>query len=108
MKLKYETIFQPLGDFWLAVPVGEAAKNFANYIRLNRSSYIIVSSLVEETDEESLVKRFMDEYDVDESIARRDVRTIIEWLRSASFLLEDNIAEASNPAEGIVAPAEGQ
>ena len=41
----------------------------------------------------------MDEYDVDESIARRDVRTILEWLRSASFLLEDNIAEAGNPAE---------
>ena len=82
------------------MPVGEAAKKFANYIRLNRSSYIIVSSLVKETDEESLVRRFMDEYDVDESIARRDVRTIIEWLRSASFLLEDNIAEAGTPAEG--------
>lgn len=88
MKLKYNTVFQQVGDFYLAVPVGEDSKHCPNYIRLNRSSYIILKNLTEDTTEDALVKAFLEEYDVDESIARRDVNTIVEWLRSSAFLSE--------------------
>lgn len=88
MKLKYEIVFQPIGDMYLAVPVGEKASKCPNYVRLNRSSYAIMQCLTSDTTEDAMVEYFMQEYDVDEAIARRDVRNIVEWLRRSDFLTE--------------------
>jgi len=88
MKPKEGIIAQELGDEFLLVPIGEAAKDFHGLVRLNETGYFIWKALSEGLNEEQIASRIVEEYDgVDLEHAKKSVHTLIESLQDAKLLV---------------------
>lgn len=67
---------------YFVVPMGEKNIDFSKIIALNESSLLLWKRMEQgEFTEDDLVKALLDEYEVEESVARKDVETIIEQFR---------------------------
>ncbi len=65
------------------VPMGESNIDFSKLIALNESSLLLWKRMSEgEFTTDDLVKTLLDEYEVDEATARKDVETIVEQFKS--------------------------
>lgn len=65
------------------VPMGESNIDFSKLIALNESSLLLWKRMSEgEFTIDDLVKTLLDEYEVDEATARKDVETIVEQFKS--------------------------
>lgn len=88
MKLKYQMAVQQVMDFWAAVPVGKDAMRYNGVMSLNETSKDIFELLMEETTEEEIVKKMLEEYDVTEDVLRMHVKDFLDKLRKEKLLLE--------------------
>ena len=86
MKLKAGIIMEKAGDGFIAVATGEASRSFNGFIRNNKTADFIFRQLVEERTEEQLVEALLEKYDVTREIAERDVKAVIEKIRSVGIL----------------------
>ena len=75
-------------DETLAVPGGEAAKQFSGIISLNEVGTFLFEQLRTEQTAESLVCALLQSYDVDQDTAVRDVEEFLSHLRAADLLIE--------------------
>ena len=73
---------------WYAVPVGEAAKRFSGMIRMNKTGKRIFELLMEGKDQDGVVRQLMEEYEVDEETAAKDVAALVASWKDLG-LLED-------------------
>ena len=73
------------GEYY-AVPTGAAAQRFSGMIRMNRTGKRIFELLLGGADENEAVRQLREEFDVEEATARRNVRDILESLRTAGVL----------------------
>ncbi|MBO5613272.1 MAG: PqqD family protein [Prevotella sp.] len=65
------------------VPMGESNIDFSKLIALNESSLLLWKRMSEgEFTTDDLVKTLLDEYEVDEATARKDVEAIVEQFKS--------------------------
>lgn len=87
MKVRDGFILRNMGENHLVVPVGSATVDFRCIITLNGSGSFLWEQLQNEKTEDDLVKALLDEYDVAEDIAARDVAAFIEDLRKADLLV---------------------
>ena len=87
MKVRDGFILRNMGENHLVVPVGSATVDFRCIITLNGSGSFLWEQLQNEKTEDELVKALLDEYDVAEDIAARDVAAFIEDLRKADLLV---------------------
>lgn len=85
MKLKYQFVFQPLGNTYMGVPVGESAKLFHGMLQLNEVGYDIVSLMTEEISREEMADKLLEIYDTD----RETVLTYID--QSVDYLTEQGV-----------------
>ena len=87
MKIDKDFTIQKVGSSFVAVPVGEASKNFHGMVRLNATGAFLWGKLTEaEQTEESLVAALLEEYEVDEATARDDVQKLIASLKEGKIL----------------------
>lgn len=75
-------------DETLAVPGGEAAKQFAGIISLNEVGRFLFEQLQTEQTAASLVAALLENYDVDQAAAEQDVEEFLSHLRNAKLLIE--------------------
>ena len=69
------------------VPMGENNIDFSKLISLNESSLLLWKRMEQgEFTEDDLVNLLLEEYDVDEATARRDVEAIIEQFRKEEVI----------------------
>lgn len=87
MKVRDGFILRNMGENHLVVPVGSATVDFRCIITLNGTGAFLWEQLQNEKTEDDLVKALLDEYDVAEDIAARDVAAFIEDLRKADLLV---------------------
>lgn len=73
------------GEYY-AVPTGAATRRFSGMIRMNATGKRIFELLMATEDENEAVRQLTEEYDVDEATARKNVRAILDKLRSADVL----------------------
>lgn len=65
------------------VPMGESNIDFSKLVALNESSLLLWKRMSEgEFTTDDLVKTLLDEYEVDEATARKDVEAIVEQFKS--------------------------
>ncbi|MBQ3701931.1 MAG: PqqD family protein [Oscillospiraceae bacterium] len=83
MKFKRKAILSQLGGDTIAVPV---EGKFNGMIRLNDTGALIWKGIEEQLDEQQIVSRMMDEYDVDHETALKSVRSFVEKLRENDLL----------------------
>ncbi len=89
MKLKPNFLLREVAGENIVVPVDAAAINFNGIMSLNGTGKFLWNQLKEETTIDELIESLVESYDVDESIAKRDVSLFIEKLRSHDILDND-------------------
>lgn len=86
MKLKYQFVFQPIGEIYMGVAVGESAKQFHGIMQLNEVGYHIVSLMTEEISREEIVDKLLEIYDTDRDSALKHVNDVIVYLEEQGVL----------------------
>ena len=86
MKIKEGFILRKISDTYVVVAVGDAAKDFRGMINLNETGGFLWETLAKGATTEQLQKALLDEYDVDEETAKRDVEKFIKSITDAGFL----------------------
>lgn len=86
MKLKDGFITYSTGDENLLVATGEAGKSFNGIVRNNETAAFIAELLKNEITEEEIVSKLLEEYDVDEKTARKDVKKLLDTFKREGFL----------------------
>ena len=88
MKLNHHFTLAPLGNEHIAVPL-DNAEAFRGVVKLNDSGAEIFRGLIENENEEQLVRRLMDKYpELDKDTAAGAVTQVLKDLKAAG-LLED-------------------
>lgn len=88
MKLKDGIVTNSIDGESFAIATGKAAKSFNGLIKNNPTAAFIFELLKKEQTEDSIVRAMLDKYEVDEETVRRDVRALLEMLKSKN-LIED-------------------
>ncbi len=88
MKIHEGFLLREVAGNYIVMPVGDAAQRLNGMIKLNETSAFLFRILERGADEEGLVAALLDEYDVADAVARRDVAAFLGTLRSARVLDE--------------------
>lgn len=88
MKLVSGVVLTEMGGITYLAAAGEAGKNFNGMMKLNSTAAFITGLLKEDTDENALVTALLNQYDVNEETARKNVRQVIRTF-TENGLIED-------------------
>ncbi len=72
----------------IVVAVGEASMDFDGLISLNETGAFLWKILEDGADYDTLLSKFLDEYDIDEETAKRDLDAFIKRALDEGFLSE--------------------
>lgn len=86
MKIKDGFILREVAGNFIVVAVGEAVKDFNGVINLNETGALLWRTLSDGATEQELVDALLNEYEVSEEIARRDVKIFIDKLTEAKLI----------------------
>ncbi len=86
MKIKSGFILREVAGSFIVVAVGDAVKEFNGVINLNETGAFLWKQLQQGSDEEELTKALLNEYDVEEGIARADAKNFIAKLTEAGLV----------------------
>ena len=87
MKLITDMIIMEVGEGFVAIPaVAEEGKNVL--IRLNETGKVIFQGIADGSEEDEIVQRLTDEYEVSEATARNAVRKVAKQLLEGGLLKE--------------------
>ena len=80
MKIKKGFIVRKIGGQNVAVATGAASKSFSGMIKLNETGKLLWDQLTVGADVDTLVAKILEEYEIEESVARADVVRFVEHL----------------------------
>ncbi len=86
MKIKEGFILREVAGSYIVVAVGDAVKSFNGVINLNESSALLWKILEKGADEEQLISALLNEYDVTEDVAKKDVKAFISKLMEGGLI----------------------
>ena len=86
MKIKKGFIVRKIGGQNVAVAIGEMSKTFNGMIRLNETGKFLWDALSKGAEEDELVSKILEEYEIDEATARADVKAFVEKLKGVGAL----------------------
>lgn len=86
MKLKYTFIIQEVAGSYIAVAIGEGAKNFKGMIRLNETAKRIFEHIQQGKEKEEIVSALEQEYEANEEDLRKAVNTLTDNLKNENLL----------------------
>ena len=86
MKIQYEFVKREIAGENFLVPIGEAAKKFTGMFAMNEVGAFIWDNLPEAEDDEAIVKKLLEEYDVTPEIAAADAKEFLDRLREMGIL----------------------
>lgn len=87
MKIKEGFILREVAGSYVVVAVGEASKSFKGVIKLNNSGAILWKELEKGVSAlDSLTKALLNEYNIDEETAKKDVSAFLDQLMKAKIV----------------------
>ena len=86
MDIKLEFILRDIAGDLLLVPAGKAALDLNGMLTLNEMGGEIWKLLSQVADEEELIQRLLEEYEVEEEELRRDVTEFLDSLKKLGIL----------------------
>lgn len=87
MKLKYDFAVREIVGEYVMVPLGEGALEFAGMISTSETGAVLVEALKQDVSREELLKRMLEEFDVDEQTANADLEEFLAQLRKLNLLI---------------------
>jgi uncharacterized Zn finger protein len=86
MKVKEGFILRKMGGQPVVVAVGSASKTFNGMVKLNETGEFLWQHMTENVSESDLVQALLENYDVPEEIAKKDVETFINTLKTPGIV----------------------
>lgn len=86
MKLKKEFILREIAGEYILVPTGETTLNFNGLITVNELGAFIWNNIEKVNSEEDILKLILDEYEVEENMAREDLNEFLDKLKGAEII----------------------
>ncbi len=81
MKIKDGFILRNVAGNNVVVPIGQATIDFNGMISLNDTGAFIFEQMLNEITRDELVQAVVNEYDIDEKLAQKDVDAFIEKIK---------------------------
>jgi hypothetical protein len=89
MKIKQGFLLREVAGSWIVVPLGQRVVEFNGLMSLSESGAFLWKRLEEEVqNEQELVSSITEEYDVDESVAREDIRAFLTSITEKGLIEE--------------------
>ena len=88
MKIRKEFVLREIAGDYIIIPTGKTTLAFKGLITVNEVGAALWKMLQSEKSLDELVKAILDEYDVEESVAREDIQDFLETLRENGILEE--------------------
>ena len=88
MKIKYNFVVREVADKMVAIAVEENPESFNGMLTLNDSGAFIFKLLQEGADMNTLVAKFLKEYDATREQAENTITKFVEKLREANLIEE--------------------
>ncbi|MBQ5398394.1 MAG: PqqD family protein [Ruminococcus sp.] len=86
MKIKDGFMLRQFGDDYIVVAVGDGSEDFNKLITLNSVGEFIYTQLKKDMTKEELTEAVIDKYEVERSVAERDIDVFLENLEKAGLL----------------------
>lgn len=86
MKLKYEFVTMDMNNQIVAVPVGDNAEEVHGMIRMNKTAFLILSLLKEDTTEEEMVCTLLERFDITKEVLSSEVHKLIVYLQNEGLI----------------------
>lgn len=88
MKINKDFMIREIADETVLVPTGKASQNFNGMISINEVGSFILHNIEDCKNEDEIISRVIDEFEVDENMAREDTREFIEQLLEIGVILQ--------------------
>ncbi len=88
MKIRKEFVLREIAGDYIIIPTGKTTLAFKGLITVNEVGAALWKMLQSEKSLDELVKAILDEYDVEESVAREDIQEFLETLGKNGILEE--------------------
>lgn len=88
MKIQKEFVLREIAGDYVIIPTGKTTLTFNGLITVNEVGAALWKMLQSEKSLDDLVQDILDEYDVEESVAREDIQEFLETLRKNGILEE--------------------
>ena len=89
MKVEKEFVLREIAGDNILVPVGETALDFNGLITLNEVGAFLWNKLQNDITIDGLVQKVLNEYEVDEDTARKDILEFVDYLKKADIICQD-------------------
>ena len=89
LRLKEGFIYRKIAGEHVVIPIGSNIADFNGIISLNETAAFLWQQLKQELDHPALVTALLDEYDVEQAQAERDVDEFIALLREHKVILDE-------------------
>ena len=86
MRINKEFVLREIAGDYIIIPTGKTVLEFNGLITVNEVGVSLWNMLQEEVTEDDLVQGILDEYDVEEEVAREDIREFINNLVAGGIL----------------------
>lgn len=89
MKIDKEFVLREIAGDYIIIPTGKTVLEFNGLITVNEVGASIWKMLQEETSFEKLVQGILEEYDVEDSVARQDAQEFLDKLGEGGILTKE-------------------
>lgn len=86
MKIKDDLMLRNVCDEWVVVPMGARLQEFNGIMKLNESGAFIWKLLQEESSRENIIGQLLEEYDIEEKEATKEVDDFVDLLSKKQVL----------------------
>lgn len=86
MKIQDEFVLREIAGDYVIIPTGKTALTFNGLITVNKVGASLWKMLQTEKNFDDLVQGILDEYDVEEDVARKDIQEFLDVLNQNNIL----------------------
>ena len=86
MKINKDFILREIAGEYILVPIGDTPLSFNGLITVNEVGAFIWNNIEKSESEDDLLKLILDEYEVEEEIAKEDLYSFLGKLREAEIM----------------------
>lgn len=86
MKIKEDFLLRKVADSYVVVPVNSMTLDFNGIINLNETGAFLFELLQKGAENQELVNKMLEEYDVTPEIAEKDIEIFIQKVKEADIL----------------------
>ncbi len=90
MRVEKEFVLREIAGDYIIIPTGKTVLEFNGLVTVNEVGVSLWKMLQEEITFDGLVAGILEEYDVDESVAREDIREFLDKMMDSGILAKEN------------------